>query len=176
MACNQPATKSAWECLRRAPASYQSINQQEQHRANNRGDETCGPSRFIPPDYSPEKPATKAPAIPSKIVMKQPPGSRPGMRSFAIAPTTSPMMSVPRIPVMAFRVCENKSLAKAHLVLRRLGMDDRAEPPILLCTRARRTVVRHSRSCAAIRFRFQPVRLRSNTPVERLKSVHGCAL
>src|SRR5437763_13335660 len=38
-------------------------------------------------------PATSEPAIPSSIVMMTPPGSLPGMNSFARAPTTNPMMS-----------------------------------------------------------------------------------
>src|SRR2546426_9735047 len=38
------------------------------------------------------KPPTMAPAIPSRIVTTKPPGSFPGITSFAIAPTTSPKM------------------------------------------------------------------------------------
>src|SRR5512133_1041181 len=49
------------------------------------------------PIARPRNPATKAPAMPSRMVIKQPPGSRPGIRNFAIAPTTKPITSVPRI-------------------------------------------------------------------------------
>src|SRR6266536_5567560 len=43
------------------------------------------------------KPPTKEPAMPSRIVTIQPPGSFPGMRNFAIAPTMRPNNSHPRI-------------------------------------------------------------------------------
>src|SRR5436190_5931255 len=49
------------------------------------------------PTTRPRNPATKAPAMPSRMVIKQPPGSRPGIRNFAIAPTTKPIISVPKI-------------------------------------------------------------------------------
>src|SRR4029077_5860128 len=49
------------------------------------------------PMARPRNPATKPPAMPSRIVIKQPPGSRPGISSFAIAPMTKPITSVPRI-------------------------------------------------------------------------------
>src|SRR5689334_20823292 len=38
--------------------------------------------------------ATSAPAMPSSAVRKNPPGSRPGMISFASAPTTAPMITI----------------------------------------------------------------------------------
>lgn len=42
-----------------------------------------------------------APTIPSRIVTRQPPGSRPGMRNLAMAPTINPMMSVLINPVIS---------------------------------------------------------------------------
>jgi hypothetical protein len=41
-------------------------------------------------------PPTKAPAIPSSIVTKIPPGSRPGITSLARAPTIKPMNNIHR--------------------------------------------------------------------------------
>src|SRR5438045_436225 len=38
--------------------------------------------------------------MPSSMVMMQPPGSLPGMRRFAIAPTTRPIAQVMRTPVI----------------------------------------------------------------------------
>src|SRR6266403_2176467 len=52
------------------------------------------------PTARPRYPATNAPAIPSKIVMRQPPGSRPGISSFATAPMIRPMTKVPIKPDM----------------------------------------------------------------------------
>jgi hypothetical protein len=37
------------------------------------------------------------PAMPSRIVMMQPPGSFPGINNFAIAPMTNPMIRVQMI-------------------------------------------------------------------------------
>ena len=45
------------------------------------------------PNARPTKPATNEPATPSSIVTMMPPGSFPGMKSFASAPATRPMMS-----------------------------------------------------------------------------------
>src|SRR4051812_25025305 len=45
------------------------------------------------------KPPNKAPAIPSSIVTMKPPGSRPGINSFAITPTTRPNRIHDRIPI-----------------------------------------------------------------------------
>src|SRR5262249_823173 len=50
---------------------------------------------LLPHRARPIKPPTRAPAIPSSIVVNQPPGSRPGMRSFAIAPAMRPKMAQP---------------------------------------------------------------------------------
>jgi hypothetical protein len=44
------------------------------------------------PSARPISVPTNDPAMPSRIVTMMPPGSFPGMTSFAIAPTTSPMM------------------------------------------------------------------------------------
>jgi hypothetical protein len=55
------------------------------------------PAVLYQPSERPRNPARKAPATPSSIVMKIPPGSRPGMRNFAIAPTTRPMIRVHRM-------------------------------------------------------------------------------
>src|SRR5262245_23378156 len=43
-----------------------------------------------PRTYRPIRPPIRAPIIPIMVVANSPPGSRPGSRSFAIAPTTSP--------------------------------------------------------------------------------------
>src|SRR5258708_17326826 len=45
------------------------------------------------------KPPSSAPAIPSSMVTTKPPGSRPGVSSFAIIPTTSPKTIQDRIPM-----------------------------------------------------------------------------
>src|SRR5688572_6266793 len=44
-------------------------------------------------------PPNSAPAIPSSIVTMKPPGSRPGINSFAITPTTRPNRIHVRIPI-----------------------------------------------------------------------------
>src|SRR5690349_7510294 len=49
------------------------------------------------PSDRPRKPARSAPTIPRMIVMMIPPPSRPGMNSFASAPTINPMMMVQRM-------------------------------------------------------------------------------
>src|SRR5262249_47597903 len=49
-----------------------------------------------PAKYSPQVKREKEPATPIPIVMRQPPGSFPGTMSFAIAPTISPIIKVPR--------------------------------------------------------------------------------
>src|SRR3954462_15627804 len=46
----------------------------------------------------PSQVPTNAPAMPSSIVMIQPPGSLPGMSSFAIAPITRPTNNIQMIP------------------------------------------------------------------------------
>src|SRR5919108_4779295 len=53
------------------------------------------------PAVRPTKPPRRAPAIPSNMVTIKPPGSRPGINSFAIAPTIKPNRIQPRIPIMA---------------------------------------------------------------------------
>ena len=69
------------------------------------------------PMARPRNPATNAPAMPSRIVIKQPPGSRPGISNFAIAPTTKPITSVPR------------TVAINSICLCKIGFDrDRAQP------------------------------------------------
>src|SRR5438067_8447674 len=52
------------------------------------------------PTARPRYPATSAPAIPSRIVIRQPPGSRPGISSFATAPMIRPITIVPIRPCM----------------------------------------------------------------------------
>src|SRR5262245_57888955 len=47
----------------------------------------------------PMKPPSSAPATPSSIVTMKPPGSRPGVKTFAIIPTTSPNTIHDRIPM-----------------------------------------------------------------------------
>ena len=54
------------------------------------------PGSEYQPSARPMKPASNAPATPSSIVMMKPPGSFPGINSFAIAPTTKPMIKVQR--------------------------------------------------------------------------------
>src|SRR5678816_43137 len=44
-------------------------------------------------------PPSKAPAMPSSMVMTNPPGSRPGVTSFAIIPTTRPKTIHASIPI-----------------------------------------------------------------------------
>src|SRR5258706_16151787 len=51
------------------------------------------------PSARPIDPPTIAPAMPSNIVTIQPPGSRPGISSLAIAPATKPKMIHDRIPI-----------------------------------------------------------------------------
>src|SRR5215831_4534656 len=48
----------------------------------------------------PRKPPTRAPAMPSRMVTMMPPGSSPGMRSFATAPMIRPRTIITRKPVM----------------------------------------------------------------------------
>src|SRR4029450_9293907 len=51
------------------------------------------------PTARPRKPPTSAPAMPNRMVTIHPPGSRPGMRSLATAPTINPKMIHPMIPM-----------------------------------------------------------------------------
>jgi len=50
------------------------------------------------PIARPIQPPIKAPATPSNIVMMNPPGSRPGINSFASAPASPPMTIQAMIP------------------------------------------------------------------------------
>src|SRR5262245_55525547 len=52
------------------------------------------------PIVRPNQPASSAPQMPSRMVMMKPPGSRPGMRSFATTPTIRPKRIQPRIPTI----------------------------------------------------------------------------
>jgi hypothetical protein len=56
------------------------------------------------PSARPRTPASKAPATPINMVTMIPPGSRPGINSLAIAPTTSPMIKVHRMPIVSSKV------------------------------------------------------------------------
>src|SRR5713226_932765 len=47
------------------------------------------------------KPPTNEPAMPRRIVTIQPPGSRPGIRNFAITPTIRPKRSHPRMLMLS---------------------------------------------------------------------------
>src|SRR5262245_53448619 len=67
----------------------------------------ASPSRYIP-SARPAKPPSTAPAIPSSIVTMIPPGSRPGITSFAMAPTTRPNRIQPRMPIDSSRRCHCK--------------------------------------------------------------------
>ena len=76
------------------------------------------------PMARPRNPATNAPAMPSRIVIKQPPGSRPGISSFAIAPTTKPIISVPRIvAINSICLCKLDSTARGVQPVSRLQLD-----------------------------------------------------
>ena len=55
------------------------------------------------PIERPTKPPSTAPTMPSSIVTMMPPGSFPGIRSLAIAPTTRPKTIHPRIPISHLR-------------------------------------------------------------------------
>ncbi len=57
---------------------------------------TGSPSVYQPA-ARPMYPATKDPATPSSMVTMIPPGSFPGIKSFATAPTIRPMISITRI-------------------------------------------------------------------------------
>ena len=57
---------------------------------------TGSPSRYNP-NTRPKNPPTNAPTIPSIVVTMNPPGSRPGMRSFPMIPTTKPKKIHPRM-------------------------------------------------------------------------------
>jgi len=52
----------------------------------------------------PKKPATTEPPIPIKIVITTPPGSRPGIKSFAMTPTNNPTKIIRSIIYLSFRV------------------------------------------------------------------------
>src|SRR5262249_2354280 len=54
----------------------------------------AGSPAVYQPTARPIQPATTDPAIPNKIVMIIPPGSRPGMMSLAITPTTKPIIII----------------------------------------------------------------------------------
>jgi hypothetical protein len=56
----------------------------------------AGCPSWYQPMVLPRNPARNDPAIPSRIVMMHPPGSRPGVSSFATIPMTPPMMTVQR--------------------------------------------------------------------------------
>src|SRR5690606_33270912 len=59
------------------------------------------PASYHPMDW-PSTPAIQAPAIPKRMVMMNPPGSRPGIRSLAISPTTKPIMIVAIMRALRF--------------------------------------------------------------------------
>src|SRR5437667_1460671 len=84
---------------RRSTTSNQPINKQKQHRANYRCDKTGWLTWLVPPNYSPQKSGHKRAGNTEQNGNKQPPGSGPGIRNFAIAPTINPITSVPRIAV-----------------------------------------------------------------------------
>src|SRR5918995_3937678 len=58
------------------------------------------PGLAYQPRARPRKPASRAPATPISMVTKNPPGSLPGIRNLAIAPTTNPMIKVHRIHIV----------------------------------------------------------------------------
>lgn len=58
------------------------------------------PATLPHPSKDPIYPPTKAPTIPNKIVTISPPGSLPGMMSFASAPTINPITIQDKIPIV----------------------------------------------------------------------------
>src|SRR5512138_1095790 len=79
-------------------------------------------------------PPSNAPAIPIRIVTMNPPGSRPGMRNFAMTPTTRPNRIQARMPIYppSLRVVELcNALARVessagHRNRSRMRLDDAA--------------------------------------------------
>jgi len=84
-----------------SPADYQAVDQEYDNRPDDRHGEAPEVEPYhIGPSCEPLKddPPTKAPAIPSSMVTMQPPGSRPGMSSFAMTPATRPKITQDNIP------------------------------------------------------------------------------
>src|SRR6266545_6203999 len=82
-------------------------------------------------------PPMSAPTIPRMMVMMIPPGSRPGMMSFATIPTTRPKRIHPRMPIaclLTFRRNESKSQATPEIFLHKGDAGSR----LLSSCRARR--------------------------------------
>src|SRR3954467_13998153 len=89
------------------------------------------------PSARPMNPATSEPAIPSSIVMMTPPGSLPGMNSFARAPTTNPMMSDHKMCILPLPF--TSKAAAEHVEDKRRGIFLVARPALLLYLRLERT-------------------------------------
>src|SRR5687768_487496 len=74
------------------------------------------PGSEYQPRARPMNPANRAPATPISMVTMIPPGSRPGMISLAIAPTTNPIIKVHRNPIVPSKVDRRyKRLRAWHL-------------------------------------------------------------
>src|SRR5947199_5956944 len=67
------------------------------------------------PAVRPMKPPINAPAIPSRIVTMNPPGSRPGMTSFAMTPTIRPKTIQPSTPIRHLRGSRRASRATSSV-------------------------------------------------------------
>ena len=90
-----PASTAAATSALRAAFEKESIEQQQDHGADDRHDPAG--DIILARKMRPIQVPTSAPAIPSRIVMMQPPGSFPGINSFAIAPITRPTRMVQMI-------------------------------------------------------------------------------
>ena len=78
------------------------VDQQQDDRADDRGDPAGALRRLVPAQRAGRAMSpTNEPAMPRMAVMMKPPGSLPGIRNFAMMPTTRPMMKVMMIAVKA---------------------------------------------------------------------------
>ena len=108
--CASPAVIQVWIDLFPFTARY-NINRRIAPPIASRRLPTLNPVTSPSPRNDPINPPRKAPAIPSKIVTMNPPGSLPGMRNFARTPTINPITIQDRIP-MAKLLCNPDSVFK----------------------------------------------------------------
>ena len=101
--------------LHRPPGHHQPVDPQKQHRAEQRHEEAGAVVGSVPAKASvPGTRRATAPAMPSSIVTMNPPGSRPGISSFAMAPTMTPKIiqpSTPTITPSCETTCESEDLS-----------------------------------------------------------------